>query len=176
VSFQEDKYWWKLTYRGHAGIGAQMAVDILRRLKFNLWDIEAVEYAIKNHMKFHDVLDMRPSKIAHMVNNPHFETLKEVAWADEFSRGETFAHYGDFDSKMEKIKNIKEKWEDREINSTIKIVDGNRIMTLLNLKPGPAVGKIKKDVEDHIIDNGLTPTPDLIDELIFKFGGNNVSV
>jgi len=176
IAFQEDKYWWKFTYHGHASVGARMAVDIARRLKFNVWNTNEIEYAIKNHMKFHNILDMKPSKIARIVNSPHFEILKEVAWADEFSRGEAFAYYGEFDTKMKRINDIKEKWENKKINSTVKIVDGNRIMMLLNLKPGPEVGKIKKDVEDYIIDNGLEPTSDLIDELISKFGEQDVTI
>jgi len=138
---------------------------------FNLYYIDAIEYAVHMHMKFHDVLDMKPSKIARLVNNPYFEVLKEVAWADEFSRGETFSHYNEFDSKITKINQIKEKWENRDKQCTMKIVDGTRIMNLLNLESGPQIGKIKKEIENYVIDNELSPTPDLIDELIIKFGG-----
>jgi len=49
-------------------------------------------------------------------------------------------------------------------------VDGKLIMKLLNIKPGPLVGKIKKSVEEHIIDEGLDPTDEIITKLIIKYG------
>jgi tRNA nucleotidyltransferase/poly(A) polymerase len=171
VSFQEDRYGWKLTYHRHERPSADMAADIMRKYKFSEWKVDAVDYAVRNHMKFHDLTDMKASKVARMVSNPHFPTLEDVAWADEFSRGETFAHYGDFDNKIKRAQDIGKKWEGRVVNSVIKIVDGRRIMKLLDIRPGPEVGRVKRAVEEEIIDNGLEPTKEVIDELILKHGG-----
>ena len=171
VAFQEDKYWWKMSYRGHAGIGADMAADIMRKLKFSERKVDTVEFAVRNHMKFHELMDMKASKIASLVNNPHFSTLEDVAWADEFCRGETFASYDEFENKMIRVREIKTKWEDRVVNATIRIVDGRKIIELLNIAPGPDVGSIKRAVEEEIIDNGLDPTEEVVNELILKHGG-----
>jgi len=169
LAFNEEKYSWKLSYPGHASIGADMAVDAMRRMKFSEWNTEAVEYAVRNHMKFHDINKMRASKIARMVNNPHFPILEEVARADEYSRGEAFAYYGDFENKIDRARAIKEKWENRLVNHEIKLVDGKKIMELLNIPPSKEVGRIKQSVEEHIIDNDLEPTDELITELIYKY-------
>jgi len=170
ISFDDSKYGWKMSYYGHAHTGAILSRDILQRLRFDDNSISAVEFAVQNHMKFHDVMSMRASKIARMVNSPYYLTLEDVAWADEFSRGQTFDTLSNFDDKLIKIKEIKDKWEHRVINSSIKIVDGKLIMKLLNIKPGPLVGKIKKSVEEHIIDEGLDPTDEIITKLIIKYG------
>jgi len=169
VTASADKYGWKMTYYNHASPGARMAVDIMRRYKFSEFQIESVEYAVRNHMKLHNVVEMKPSKVFHMVNSPYFNTLIDVGWADEYSRGTTFAYYGDFEKKLEKIIDIQNKWKDRVVNNTIKILDGKRIIELLSIKSGPEVGKIKREIEEHIIDNELEPTDDLIDELILKY-------
>jgi len=171
VSWDEEKYGWKMSYPRHERTGAEMAVDILERYKFSSKDVESVYFAVLNHMKFHHMLEMKPSKIARLVNHPCFPILEDVAWADEFSRGETFSHHGDFDNKIKRAYEIKEKWENRIVNSTIKIVDGKRVMKLLNLKPCPEVGRIKKLVEEYIIDNDLEPTEEVIEKLILKHGG-----
>lgn len=167
VSFQDDKYGWKMTYHGHASSGARMAAAVMRKYKFSGWKVSTVEYAVKNHMKFHDLLDMKASKVASMVNSPHFHVLGDVAWADEFSRGETFARHEDFYDKVARAREIKKKWESHVVNSVVKIVDGRRIMELLNIKPGPEVGRIKKAVENRIIDDGIDPDDiELVNTLI----------
>jgi len=57
------------------------------------------------------------------------------------------------------------------VNATIRIVDGRKIIELLNIAPGPDVGSIKRAVEEEIIDNGLDPTEEVVNELILKHGG-----
>jgi tRNA nucleotidyltransferase/poly(A) polymerase len=167
ISFQEDKGW-KMGYWGHAQAGSKLVHHILTdRFHFHNHDRDAIVYAVDNHMKFHRILEMKPAKIARMVSHPAFQTLCDVAWADEFSRGEKFAHYGEYDEKLNKAVEIKEKWENRIINPSTKLVDGNHVMELTGLKPCRLVGEIKREVEDSII-NGEIAIDDResIDELI----------
>ena len=159
----------KVVYHRHAEAGVEPVLNILKRFKFSDLEIECIMYAVEHHMQFHDILDMKPSKIARLINHIGFNTLKDVGWADEYSRGEKFSHYGEFERKIEKIEQIKKRWEGRVINNTISLVDGKLIMSLLNIKPGPEVGKIKREIEEHIIDNSLEPTDELIKELILKY-------
>jgi hypothetical protein len=142
----------------------------MARLKFSSYETENVFYAVDNHMKFHDILSMRPSKVASLSNSTHFDTLKDVAWADEFSRGETFSYYKEFDAKIKRIKEIKEKWRGHMSNKSFTIVSGHRIMELLNIKPGPKVAEIKNVLEEYIIDNAIVPEKEIIDKLIMERG------
>lgn len=170
VSFQEDKYGWKLTYHDHASVGAKMTHYILsKRFYLNNADTRDIVYAVENHMKFHKILEMKPAKIARMVSHPAFDTLSHVAWADEYSRGEKFAHYGTFSEKLQKAVEIKDKWENRIVNPSNKIVDGNRIIELTGLEPSRIVGEIKEAVENRIMDEELDPSnPGLVDFLILE--------
>lgn len=167
VSFQEDKYGWKMTYHRHEKYSEPLTKDICNRLRFSDSDREAMMFAVKNHMKFHEMLKMKPSKVARLVNYPHFNTLLDVAKADEFSRGETFMYRGEFDKIIEKIYEIKNRWESRVINSCLNLVSGDRIMELTGLKPSRDVGVIKRLVEDRIMDEQLDPNDlKLIGEII----------
>lgn len=157
----------KVHYYGHASAGVHIASTILRRYKFKSWEINNILYAVKNHMKFHNILNMRPFKVINILTNPYFDVLKDVCWADEYSRGESFSHYVDFEHKIQKINEIEYSWKNKNTNTT-NFISGNLIMSLLNIKPGPKVGKIKKEVEAYIIDNSLEPTDKLIKELILK--------
>jgi len=156
VSFQEDKYGWKMTYHRHERYSEPLTRDICNRLRFSDYDKEAMMFAVKNHMKFHEILKMKPSKIARLVNSPYFDTLADVCRADEFSRGEKFAYHGQFERVIEKVHEIRDRWEARVINHSIKLVDGHRIIELTGLE-GRAIGLVKRAVEDRIMDERLDP-------------------
>ena len=160
------------SYHDHASIGADIAYDMLAKYRFSIDTMDAVVFAVLNHMKFHAILKMRPSKIMRLVNNPYFSVLKNVAWADEFSRGEQFAYYRDFDDKLVRIDHIQSKWQENVKNETFKLVDGTRIMNLLEISPGPLVGTIKTTIEEYIIDNSLVPNINVVDRLILDIGGD----
>lgn len=175
VSFQEDKYGWKMTYHRHERYSAPMAEDICDRLRFSLFEKSAISFAALNHMKFHKILEMKPSKIARLVNSPHFETLADVARADEFSRGEKFMYRGQFEKVIERVHEVRERWENRIINSSIKLVDGHRIIELTGLE-GKAIGDVKKAVEDRIMDERLDPeNTELIDGIILAEAARQIS-
>lgn len=169
ISFQEDNYGWKMTYHRHEKYSEPLVEGICDRLKFSSSDKEAMMFAVKNHMKFHKILKMKPSKIARLVSHTHFNTLLDVAKADEFSRGEKFMHRGEFDKIIKKVCEIRDRWESRVINSYLNLVDGNRIMELAGLKPGPNVGAIKRAVENRIMDEQLDPADsELVDKIILE--------
>jgi len=154
-------------YYYHAKLGSRMVADICDRLKFSSFEKEALIYATENHMKWHKILEMKPSKIARMLESPYFETLLDVCRADQFSRGETFMYREEFEKQLAKVLDVKEKWEDRIVEHKLKLVDGKRIMELTGLKPCVLIGTIKKDVEDGIVDNGIDPqNQEKVDELI----------
>ena len=152
LKFREDG---KPQYYSHAKVGSEMVADICDRLKFSSFQKEALIYSTMNHMKWHKILEMKPSKIGRMVDSPYFEILIDVCEADEFSRGEKFMRKGHFKKQLEHALNIKRKWELQQLKRPIRIVDGNRIMELMELNPSKLVGKIKEEVEDYIIDNDI---------------------
>jgi len=166
VSFQEDKYGWKMTYHRHERYSEPLTRDICNRLRFSDADKESMMFAVKNHMKFHEILKMKPSKIARLVSGEHFQTLADVCRADEFSRGQKFMYHGQFERIIEKAHEIGERWEARVINHSIKLVDGHRIIELTGLSGRP-IGLVKKAVEDRIMDERLDPDDlKLIDKVI----------
>lgn len=156
-------------YYHHAHVGSKMVEAICDRLKFSSFQTDALVYATKNHMKWNRMLEMKPAKIARMLNSPHFEVLANVCRADEFCRGEKFMHKGQFKKRLERAMEIKTKWEGQTVDHKLKLVDGERIMALTKLEPGPLVGKIKREVEDLIINREIDPNGQgKIDRLIVE--------
>ena len=158
-------------YLGHAEESIKLVNNIADRLKMSNKDREALVFGVGNHMKFHKLLQMRPSKIAKLVNDENWDVLTAVGQADEYARGEFFKHAGYFEKLIDKAVEIKNKYGMKRVNKTIKIVDGNRVMQLTGLKPGPKVGEIIRAVTDFVLDQGIDPDDAVkIDDLILTYG------
>lgn len=168
INFQE-KHGWKLSYHKHEHASVELTKEVASHLRFGSMQTEALLFAVGNHMKFQDIAEMKPSKIARLVSSPYFTILLDVAKADEFSRGEVFATRDEFNAKIEKALEIKAKWEHHINDHKARLVDGKDIMSITGLNPSPLVGKIKRAVEDCIIDNNVDPNDlEKVREIVVK--------
>jgi poly(A) polymerase len=68
----------RVRFPNHAGIGAGLAEAILRRLRLSSADVAAVSESIRNHMRFADVREMRPSTLRRMVGADTFDLELEL--------------------------------------------------------------------------------------------------
>ena len=78
-----------------------------------------------------------------------------VGKGDEFSRGETFMHSGEFKNIINKAIEIKNKFGMKKVNKTLKLVDGNDVMKLTGLPPWKKLGDIIKQTTIWIMDNNI---------------------
>jgi tRNA nucleotidyltransferase/poly(A) polymerase len=143
------------TYFGHAEESINLVNDISSRLKLSNQERNTLIYAVGNHMRFHNILKMKPSKVAELVSNDDFDVLVSVARADEFSRGK-FISEDDFEKIVDTAVEIKERWGSPTSTKVMKLVDGIRVMELTGLKPGKQIGDIIKKTTEWIIDNGIS--------------------
>ncbi len=67
----------RIRFNGHDRLGAEMAGEILRRLRFSNEVIEAVQPVVEHHMSFKDVTRMRQSTLKRMMARP--------TWPDELA-------------------------------------------------------------------------------------------
>ena len=68
----------RIRFDGHAEIGAEMAGNILSRLKFSTEECRQVVSLVAHHMRFKDVRQMRPSTLKRFLRLPHFEEHLEL--------------------------------------------------------------------------------------------------
>jgi len=157
-------------YLGHAESSIKLVNAIADRLKMSNQEREALLFAVGNHMKFHKILDMKPSKIAKIVSNDHWDVLLAVGRADEFARGYMFMHKGEFEKIVDKAIKVKEKFGTKQVNKQIKLVDGKHAMELTGMKSGPKLGELITKVTEYIMDNNIEDKEE-IDKLILKYAG-----
>lgn len=149
------------SYFGHAEEGVKLVNDIADRLRMSAKEKETLLYAVGNHMRFHLILGMKPSKIAKLVSDDNWDVLVAVAKADEFSRGHKFMTNQDFEDIVNTAIEIKKKWGSKTVSKLMKVVDGTRIMQLTGLPSGKEVGRIIKMTTDWVIDNNITDQEDI---------------
>lgn len=142
-------------YLEHAKKSIDLVNDIADRLRMSNKEREALIFAVGNHMKFHSLLDMRPSKIAKLVNNDNWDVLVAVGYADEAARGTMFKHAGEFEKIVDKAIEVKNKFGMNKVEKQLKLVDGNRVMQLTGLNPSKKVGEIIRKVTEWIMDNDI---------------------
>ena len=156
-------------YFGHAEEGMRLVEIIADRLKLSNKERETLIFAVGNHMKFHLILGMSPSKIYKLVSNDNWDALLAVCMADNFSRGPNFKYDIDFNDIVNKAVEIKEKWGKSSMKNVAKLVDGYNVMKLTGLKPSKRVGDIIKAVTAWIIDNNINiADSELVDKKIVE--------
>ena len=153
-------------YLGHAQMSIKLTNHIAKRLRMNTKEKNAIIFAVGNHMKFHKILDMKPSKIAKLVADDNWEVLVAVAKADETSRGDAFMHAGEFEKIVDKAVKVKEMVGSKELERRLKLVDGHNVMALTGLKPSKAVGTIIRKVTTWILDNNIQDSKEIEDKII----------
>jgi len=161
------------TYYGHEAAGVPIFNGIAARLKFSNDDKEAINYAIENHMRGHNIDKMNDKKILQLRHNKHWDLLKDVIYSDEASRLHVFEPEK-FETKMGKVEDVLKKFENKPVNEFEKqmgtIINGKMIMELLPNVKGEEIGRIKNAVRDWVIEMGMKVTPEQVKEKIKAVG------
>jgi tRNA nucleotidyltransferase/poly(A) polymerase len=72
----------RIRFNGHDRVGAEMTEEVMTRLRFSRHDIDVVVEAVRNHMIFKDVQQMRPAKLKRFMARPNFEIELELHRVD----------------------------------------------------------------------------------------------
>lgn len=132
----------RIRYDKHAEVGADIAKDILKRLKFPKKDIERVHWLITHHMMVVPLIEMPDGRRRHWFLQPGFEELLEVYRADSMG-------IVPLDLTLyEKVKKLY-KHEIAKLKLMPKqLISGEEIMKELNLEPGEKVGEVLKQIRE----------------------------
>lgn len=153
-------------FHGHASAAKSIVLEIAARLKLTNKQRDAIMFAALNHMKFHELMKMKPSKILELVYNEHWETLKAVAFCDDSCRLQMFDK-NKWDARLAAVEEIEKKWGSKVAGGAVKIVDGKRVIELTGLRPSKMVGDIIAKVTDEVMARGIKDQKE-IDDLIKK--------
>ena len=72
----------RIRFNGHEHVGAEMALRVMERLRFSRAEIDATVEAVRQHMAFKDVPQMRVAKLKRFMARPGFEDEMELHRVD----------------------------------------------------------------------------------------------
>lgn len=137
----------RIRFNGHDRIGAEMTELVMQRLRFSRAEIEATVEAVRQHMVFKDVPNMRVAKLKRFMARPTFEDELELHRVDCASSHGMMDNYDFLRQKKEEFAN--------EPIIPPPLVRGDDLIAL-GLKPGPRFGEILEAVETRQLEGALT--------------------
>jgi poly(A) polymerase len=136
----------RIRFNGHDRIGAEMTEAIMQRLRFSRAEIDATVEAVRQHMVFKDVPNMRVAKLKRFMARPTFEDELELHRVDCASSHGMMENYDFLRQKRDEFAN--------EPIIPPPLVRGNDLLAL-GLKPGPKFGEILEAVETRQLEGAF---------------------
>ena len=136
----------RIRFDGHAEVGARMAENICRTLRFSNDETEQVEALVANHMRFKDVAQMRPATLKRFVRLARFEEHLEL------NRLDCLASHGNLDS-YNLVRQFLMETPPEKVYPP-KLVTGDDLKSL-GLVPGPRFKEILLAIEEAQLEGRL---------------------
>jgi poly(A) polymerase len=136
----------RIRFNEHDRIGAEMAETILRRLRFSNDEIEKIVLCVREHMRFQFVQEMRPAKLKRMLARDTFPIELELHRIDCSSSHRNLGNYEFLKAKATELP--------PEVVKPPPLLTGHDLLAL-GLTPGPAVGRILREIEELQLEERL---------------------
>ena len=127
----------RIRFNNHDKVGARIAEEILKRLRFSNDEIRKIVYCIDNHMRVMNAMKMREATLKRMFLKDTFLTELELHKLD------CMASHSD----LKIYKFLKKKYAEfkKRPIAPKPLLDGYEIMNL-GFRQGPIIGKIQKEL------------------------------
>ena len=150
----------RIRFNGHEGVSAEMSLRIMQRLRFPNEVIDAVIPAVRLHMSFKDVPNMRVSTLKRMMARPTFEDELEL------HRIDCLGSHGMLDNHTMLIAKREEFSHQPLIPPPL--INGNDLISL-GWKPGKQFSQILQSVQNRQLEGTLTSREEALAWLTSEF-------
>jgi poly(A) polymerase/tRNA nucleotidyltransferase (CCA-adding enzyme) len=157
------------TFYGHEVVGARMTVQILNRLKFPKKDTEKIAKLVRYHLFYYNPNEVGESSVRRLlwkVGPENIEELLEVRMADRIGSGVPKAE----PYKLRHLKYLIEKVSQDPISVKMLKVNGNDVMKILNITPGPKVGEVLDILLGYVLEDPKKNEKEFLEEKIQELG------
>lgn len=147
----------KVSFHHHDAVGAKMTRKRLKALRFDKKIVDDVSALVNLHLRFHGYVDEPWTDAAvrrYVVDaGPLYARLNRLTRADATTQNRRKTQM--FEQAMDEMEARVEELQQKEDLSKVRPeVDGTLIMELLDLRPGPDVGRAYKHMLAYRLDNG----------------------
>lgn len=150
----------RIRFDGHDKLGAEMAENILKRLKCSNETIERVKSLIEQHLRFKDAPNMRTSKLKRFLRQEHFDEHLELHRLDCSSSHRNLELYEFCKQKLQEIP--------PEVIKPTRLITGKDLIDL-GFRPGPEFSKILTEIETEQLEGNLQTKEEALNYLKNKF-------
>lgn len=140
------------TFYNHDAIGARVTEKIMRRLKFSNADTERTANLVRHHMFYYDVDEVTPAAVRRLLVKVGPENIKDLI---DLRIGERLGS-GVPKAKPYKLRHLEymiKKVQTDPISVKMLKINGNDLMTLLGIEPGPKIGAILDVLLSEVIED-----------------------
>jgi poly(A) polymerase len=137
----------RIRFDGHAEIGAGMAGDILRRLRYSNDEIRQVEALVANHLRFKDAPMMKDSTLKRFLRLPAFEEHLELHRLDCVASHRRLDHYEYVLRRRTELP--------AEALRPAPLLTGDDLIAA-GYVPGPEFGRVLRALEEEQLDGRVT--------------------
>jgi len=150
----------RIRFNGHDRIGAEMTEAIMERLRFSRAEIDTTVEAVRQHMVFKDVPNMRVAKLKRFMARPTFEDELELHRVDCASSHAMLDNYEFLLKKKEEFAN--------EPIIPPPLVRGDDLIAM-GMRPGPKFGEILEAVETRQLEGMLNDREEALEWVKAEF-------
>ncbi|MGA0094452.1 MAG: CCA tRNA nucleotidyltransferase [Chthoniobacterales bacterium] len=136
----------RIRFSGHDRVGAEMTGRVMERLRFSRAETDRTVEAVRQHMVFKDVQNMRTAKLKRFMAREGFDEELELHRVDCQSSHGALDNYDFLKTKAEEFAN--------EPLIPPPLLTGHDLMAL-GWKPGPAFGRILEAVQTAQLEGTL---------------------
>jgi poly(A) polymerase/tRNA nucleotidyltransferase (CCA-adding enzyme) len=157
------------TFYNHEIIGARMTQKILEHLKFPQEQAKKIVLLVRYHLFYYNVGEVGESSVRRLVKNvglENFQQLLEVRMSDRIGSGVPKAE----PYKLRHLKYMAEKVSQDPLSAKMVKVNGNDVMEILKIKPGPKVGQILSVLLNLVIEDPKKNKKDVLKKEINRLG------
>jgi len=129
------------TFYNHEYLGARLTEKIMSRLKFSAFDQARVVNLVKNHMFYYNVGEVTAASVRRLIVKVGRENLKDLIdlrIADRLGSGTPKA----MPYKLRHLQYMMEKVQNDPVSVKMLKINGNDIIKILKITPGPKIGAI----------------------------------
>lgn len=146
-----------VTFHHHEVVGARMAEERLRELRYDKQTVEAVTKLVFMHLRFHTYkMGWTDSAVRRYVNDAgdlldrlNALTRADVTTGNDKKRARIMTRMDELEERIAELQ------EQEELDKLRPALDGNQIMQHLDLDPGPLVG----EAWDHLLEERIERGP-----------------
>ena len=139
VTAERDAATGSIHFYGHEKVGAEMAGEILQRLRFPRKPAEEIVACVLHHMQFKDVMQMRPATLRRMLLRETFPLELQLHRLDCLGAHGDLSHY---DFCVEQAETLRQRPEIRP-----PLLSGHDLIAL-GVRPGKAMGALLAEIRE----------------------------